>query len=198
MSIAGASSNCRRFWCWPRHAPTVSATPRRKAIIVQVLDDKTLAIPDRPGNNRLDSMENLLENPSVGLIFFIPGVDETLRINGTAEIRDDSDLVSRFENEGKTPKTVLVIKVAEAYLHCAKALMRSEIVVAGFASRGTAAAQLRSNDQGPDRRQGTGGKPRRHGPALPKNPLLTKKPGPRPGFWILLSASVSDGNAASR
>jgi len=94
---------------------------------VQVLDDKTLAIPDRPGNNRLDSMENLLVNPSVGLIFFIPGVDETLRINGTAEIRDDTDLVSRFEIEGKTPKTVLVINVAEAYLHCAKALMRSKL-----------------------------------------------------------------------
>lgn len=94
---------------------------------VQVLDDNTIALPDRPGNNRLDSMENLLVNPAVGLIFFIPGVNETLRINGTAEIRTDPDLLARFVVNGKPPITVYVITVREAYLHCAKALMRSAL-----------------------------------------------------------------------
>jgi PPOX class probable FMN-dependent enzyme len=94
---------------------------------VQVLDDNTIAIPDRPGNNRLDSMENILANPAVGLIFFIPGVNETLRVNGVAEIRDDADLLARFEVNGKLPKTVYVVTVREAYLHCAKALMRSKL-----------------------------------------------------------------------
>jgi uncharacterized protein len=94
---------------------------------VQVLDDHTIAIPDRPGNNRLDSMENLLVNPAVGLIFFIPGVNETLRINGFAEIRDDTELLARFEVNGKLPKTVYVVTVKEAYLHCAKALVRSKL-----------------------------------------------------------------------
>lgn len=94
---------------------------------VQVLDDHTIAIPDRPGNNRLDSMENLLANPAVGLIFFIPGVNETLRVNGVAEIRDDEALLRRFEVNGKLPKTVYVVTVREAYVHCAKALMRSKL-----------------------------------------------------------------------
>ena len=94
---------------------------------VQVLDDHTVAIPDRPGNNRLDTMENLLVNPAVGLIFFIPGVNETLRINGTAEIRDDADLCKRFEVNGKVPKTVLVVSAKEVFLHCAKALIRSKL-----------------------------------------------------------------------
>ena len=94
---------------------------------VQVLDDTTLALPDRPGNNRLDSFLNVLNNPNVGLLFLIPGIDETLRINGTAEIRTDADLLARFEVNGKQPKAVLVISVREVYLHCAKALMRSRL-----------------------------------------------------------------------
>lgn len=94
---------------------------------VQVLDDETVAIPDRPGNNRLDTMENLLVNPAIGLIFFIPGVNETLRINGTATISDAPELLGRFEVNGKLPKTVFVVKAQEVYLHCAKALMRSKL-----------------------------------------------------------------------
>jgi hypothetical protein len=72
-------------------------------------------------------MENILANPAVGLIFFIPGVNETLRVNGVAEVRDDGDLLARFEVNGKLPKTVYVVTVKEAYLHCAKALMRSKL-----------------------------------------------------------------------
>ncbi len=94
---------------------------------VKVLDDTTLAIPDRPGNNRLDTLNNILQHPAVGLIFFIPGVNETLRINGEAEIRDDDDLRDLFAVNGRLPATVLVVKVNEIYLHCAKALMRSKL-----------------------------------------------------------------------
>ena len=94
---------------------------------VQVLDDNTIAIPDRPGNSRLDSMENLLANPAIGLIFFIPSVNETLRINGFAEIRDDVELLDRFQVNDKSPRAVYVITVKEVYLHCAKALMRSKL-----------------------------------------------------------------------
>ncbi len=90
-------------------------------------DDETLLIPDRPGNNRLDSLLNILDRPGVGLLFLIPGVDETLRVNGTAEIRDDEDLRAQFIVDGKMPKTVLKVAIREAYLHCAKAFMRSKL-----------------------------------------------------------------------
>ncbi|MBT3307557.1 MAG: pyridoxamine 5'-phosphate oxidase family protein [Alphaproteobacteria bacterium] len=104
------------------------ASPRGEAPgFVHVIDDHTLAIPDRPGNNRLDSMENILQNPEVGLIFMIPGVNETLRVNGTVEIRDDDELRAPFEVNGKRPVTVLVVQVRETFLHCAKALMRSNL-----------------------------------------------------------------------
>jgi len=104
------------------------ASPRGEAPgFVHVLDKHTLAIPDRPGNNRLDSLENILETPEVGLIFLIPGVNETYRVNGTAEIRDDDDLCSRFEVNAKRPAAVIVVQVRETFLHCAKALMRSHL-----------------------------------------------------------------------
>ena len=74
---------------------------------IQVLDDVTVAIPDRPGNNRLDGYANILANPAVGLIFLIPGINETFRINGTGEIRDDADLLAKFEVSGKLPKSRL-------------------------------------------------------------------------------------------
>lgn len=90
-------------------------------------DDETLLIPDRPGNNRLDSLLNILDRPGVGLLFLIPGVDETLRVNGAAEIRDDEDLRAQFIVDGKMPKTVLKVAIREAYLHCAKAFMRSKL-----------------------------------------------------------------------
>lgn len=94
---------------------------------VQVLDDKTIAIPDRPGNNRLDTLANILENPNVGLVFLVPGVNEVMRINGKAEIRDDEDLLARFEVNDKLPRIVIVVHIETAYMHCAKALMRSKL-----------------------------------------------------------------------
>lgn len=94
---------------------------------VKVADDTTLLLPDRPGNNRLDSLENIIARPGVGLLFMVPGVDETLRVNGTAEIRTDPDLLADFAVGGKLPLSVIRITVKEAYLHCAKALMRSHL-----------------------------------------------------------------------
>jgi len=104
------------------------ATPRgEEPGFVHVLDDHRLAIPDRPGNNRLDSMTNILANPTVSLIFMIPGVNETLRVNGTGEIRTDPDLLERFTVKGKPPITVIVVTAEEIFLHCAKALVRSRL-----------------------------------------------------------------------
>jgi PPOX class probable FMN-dependent enzyme len=94
---------------------------------VAVLDNRTIAIPDRPGNNRLDTLENLLAEPSIGLLFLIPGMDETLRINGKAKITADDALRARFEVDGKLPQAVIVVEVEAAYMHCAKAFMRSQL-----------------------------------------------------------------------
>lgn len=94
---------------------------------VAILDDNTIAIPDRPGNNRLDTLENLLVNPAVGLLFLIPGMNETLRINGDARITTDQALRESMAVEGRPPISVIVVKVKAAYMHCAKAFMRSEL-----------------------------------------------------------------------
>jgi PPOX class probable FMN-dependent enzyme len=94
---------------------------------VHVLDDATLAIPDWPGNNRLDSFSNIVTNPQVALLFLIPGVQETLRVNGTAEITTRTDVLARWDRNGKRPKTALVITVRDAFLHCGKALIRSRL-----------------------------------------------------------------------
>lgn len=94
---------------------------------VHILDDQTIALPDWPGNNRLDSLTNIQTHPAVGLLFLIPGVDETLRVNGTARISSDADLLDRWAVEGKRPRSALVIHVVEAFLHCGKALIRSKL-----------------------------------------------------------------------
>lgn len=104
------------------------ATPRGDAPGgIVVLDDKRLMLPDWPGNRRLDTLHNLIHDPAIGLLFLLPGVRETLRVNGTAEVRDDEDLRARFETDGKTPRTVVVVTVAEAYIQCGKASVRSRI-----------------------------------------------------------------------
>jgi PPOX class probable FMN-dependent enzyme len=94
---------------------------------VKVLDAASLAIPDFPGNNRLDSLENVLENSRVGLLFFVPGVDETLRVNGRATIDVDPELRALGTVDGKLPIAVIRVAVEQAYLHCGKALMRSAL-----------------------------------------------------------------------
>jgi PPOX class probable FMN-dependent enzyme len=92
---------------------------------VLVLDDRHLAIPDRPGNRRLDGMRNLLENPHVGLLFLIPGKEETLRVNGRACIVRDEPLLARMAVGGKRPRCAIGVEVEEVFLHCAKAFKRS-------------------------------------------------------------------------
>ena len=94
---------------------------------VKVLNDKQLAIPDRPGNNRIDSAINMIENPQVGLLFMIPGVKETLRINGEVEISIDPTLLKTLAVDGKLPRCAFVVTVTEAYIHCAKSIMRSDL-----------------------------------------------------------------------
>jgi len=94
---------------------------------VKVPDDGTLLIPDAPGNNRLDSLENIVATNQVGLLFMIPGVDETLRVNGTAILSDAVRDIDVCANERRRPKLVIRVSVREAYLHCAKALMRSRL-----------------------------------------------------------------------
>ena len=94
---------------------------------VAVLDDSTLLLPDRPGNKRVDSMQNILENPHVGLLFFVPGMNETLRVNGRARIVTDDDLLKTSAVNDKIPRSGLLVEVEEAFLHCAKALIRSKL-----------------------------------------------------------------------
>lgn len=94
---------------------------------IRALDDNTIALPDRPGNNRLDSLYNVIENPNVGLLILIPGFAECLRINGTAKVAINASLLSQFEHQGKLPKSVLVISIKEIYFHCAKAITRSKL-----------------------------------------------------------------------
>jgi PPOX class probable FMN-dependent enzyme len=94
---------------------------------VRVVDEKTLMMPDRRGNNRIDSMRNLVRDPRISLLFLIPGVNETLRINGRAEIVIDPDLCASFAIQGKLPRSVLVITVHRVYFQCQKALVRSRL-----------------------------------------------------------------------
>ena len=94
---------------------------------VRVLDEKTLLLPDRRGNNRTDSLKNIIENPQIALLFFVPNVAETFRVNGTAQISVAPDLLAEFAVEGKTPKTVLIVRVREAFVHCSRALVRSDL-----------------------------------------------------------------------
>jgi PPOX class probable FMN-dependent enzyme len=94
---------------------------------VKAPDAHTLLIPDAPGNNRLDTLENIVANSRLGLLFLIPGVDETLRVNGRARLRDEVLLLQNFKNEKRTPKLVIEVTVEDVYLHCAKALMRSKL-----------------------------------------------------------------------
>ncbi|WP_223421126.1 pyridoxamine 5'-phosphate oxidase family protein [Tateyamaria pelophila] len=92
---------------------------------VEVETDTTLLIPDRPGNNRIDGLLNILSNPQVALLFMIPAVDETLRVNGVAEISDDPTLCDRFAVKGRSPKTVLRVTAEEIFTHCGKAPLRA-------------------------------------------------------------------------
>jgi uncharacterized protein len=129
-------ANCRRFvelspfLCLATARPDGLAdnSPRGDAPgFVQVPDERTLLIPDRPGNNRLDSMANIVANPNVGLLFLIPGVTETLRVNGRARIVADPEILACFEVRGRAPRAAIRVEVVEAFLHCSKALIRARL-----------------------------------------------------------------------
>jgi len=106
----------------------LDASPRGDAPGFVVVDDeKTLLIPDRRGNNRVDSLRNIISNPRVALLFLIPGVGETLRVNGHAEILTDPALLERFNVQGKLPRSVLVVHVDTVFFQCARAIFRSKL-----------------------------------------------------------------------
>ncbi|MGY6268923.1 pyridoxamine 5'-phosphate oxidase family protein [Achromobacter denitrificans] len=106
----------------------LDASPRGDpAGFVTVEDAKTLLLPDRRGNNRIDSLRNVLADPRVALLFLVPGVAETLRVNGEARISVDPALLARFEMDGKLPRSVLVIDVHTVYFQCSRALLRSKL-----------------------------------------------------------------------
>ena len=92
---------------------------------VSIRDEKTLLIPDRRGNNRLDSLRNIIHDPRVALLFLVPGLGETLRVNGQAIISKDPELLNQFSVNGKAPKTVLIIHVETAFFQCSRAIHRS-------------------------------------------------------------------------
>jgi uncharacterized protein len=94
---------------------------------VRIHDDKTLMLPDRRGNNRIDSLRNIVRDPRVALLFLIPGAGSTLRVNGRAHLSDDAGLLASFQVEGKAPRTVIVMTVDEIYFQCARAIVRSEL-----------------------------------------------------------------------
>ena len=94
---------------------------------VQVIDDTTLLIPDRLGNNRIDTLANLLARPGIGLIFFVPGINETLRVNGRACITTDPALLEPLAVNSKVPRSAILVTAKEIYFHCGKALIRSDL-----------------------------------------------------------------------
>jgi PPOX class probable FMN-dependent enzyme len=134
-SLQRLDSHCRTFighspfLCLSTAGPNgADVTPRGdQPGFVHVLDDTTIAIPDWPGNNRLDSLTNIITNPQVGLLFLIPGVDETLRVNGDAVITIDPVILQSWTVNAKHPKSVLIVTIQEVFLHCAKALIRSRL-----------------------------------------------------------------------
>ena len=115
LATAGADG---RVDCSPRGDP---------AGFVAVLDDRTVLLPDRLGNNRVDSLSNVLENPHVGLLFLIPGVDETLRLNGRATLTTDPARLEPLAVKGRAPRSGLLVEVEEVFLQCTKALVRARL-----------------------------------------------------------------------
>jgi PPOX class probable FMN-dependent enzyme len=115
VGTAGAAGRC-------------DVSPRGDAPgFVLALDEGTLLLPERPGNRRVDTLSNIIENPHVGLLFLIPGLEETLRVNGRAVIVRDADLLERMAVQGKAPRLGIGVAVEEAYIHCAKSFKRARL-----------------------------------------------------------------------
>jgi PPOX class probable FMN-dependent enzyme len=106
----------------------LDASPRGDpAGFIEIVDDRTLLVADRRGNNRIDSLRNIIADPRVALLFLVPGVGETLRVNGTAEISADPELLARFAIKDKAPRTMLIIHIESVFFQCSRALIRSEL-----------------------------------------------------------------------
>ncbi len=123
------------FLCLATHAEdgSTDVSPRGDAPgFVFIQDEHTLIIPERPGNKRLDSVENIIKQPKLALLFMIPGVLETVRVNGTGVITTDPDILSRFAVNGKLPQLAIVVTVEEALGHCSKAYRRSKLWQADY------------------------------------------------------------------
>jgi PPOX class probable FMN-dependent enzyme len=134
--LASLDAHCRRFVALSPFVVlastgadgTMDASPRGGAPgFVLAPDAHTLWLPDATGNNRLDTLENIVATGRLGLLFMVPGVDETLRVNGDARLSTEPALLARFSEASKPPRLVVEVHVREAYLHCAKALMRSKL-----------------------------------------------------------------------
>jgi PPOX class probable FMN-dependent enzyme len=134
--LAGLDPHCRRFIALSPFAVLSSASadmamdasPRGgDPGFIKSPDEQTLLIPDSPGNNRLDTLQNIVATGRLGVLLLVPGVDETLRINGKAALTTDAQTLALFADSRRPPKLVIRLTVAEAYLHCAKALMRSKL-----------------------------------------------------------------------
>lgn len=122
-SIVESSSFCALSTCGPEG---LDCSPRGDdGSVVRVADDRTLQMPDRRGNNRIDSLRNIIRDPRVSLMFMIPGWNNVLRINGHAAISVDPDLLASFEMEGHLPRSVIVITIESVYFQCARAIMRA-------------------------------------------------------------------------
>lgn len=115
LASADAQGNC-------------DVTPRGDTqSMVQILDDETIVIPDRVGNKRIDTFRNILENPHVALLFFIPGIEEALRINGRATITTDPEMLAAMALQGKTPQVGILVEIDEVFVHCARAMLRARL-----------------------------------------------------------------------
>lgn len=109
-------------------AQGTDASPKGDAPgFVRILNERLLAIPDRPGNNRIDNLRNIVEDGRVSVLFIVPGVGEALRVNGTATISADPELLASFAVQGKLPRSVILVQVQTVYFHCSKALVRSKL-----------------------------------------------------------------------
>src|SRR6478672_11852206 len=137
MRLAALLSPLRHFWYLRLAADKVwTARPGRSARLCSSSRRRSDTVhTDRRGNNRIDGLKNLVEDPRVALIFLVPGVNETYRVNGRAQISQDADLKRRFAVNGKEPATIMVVTVEETFQHCAKALVRSDLWKAGSLGR---------------------------------------------------------------
>ncbi|MEE4012177.1 pyridoxamine 5'-phosphate oxidase family protein [Roseibium sp. FZY0029] len=122
-TIIEASSFCTLATCGPEG---LDCSPRGDdGMVVRIKDDRTLLMPDRRGNNRIDSLRNIVRDPRVSLMFMVPGWNNVLRINGKAVVSVDADLIAGFEKEGHLPRSVIVVTISSVYFQCARAIMRA-------------------------------------------------------------------------